>query len=77
MIWLIVPAILIDFYTSMWKVWPLLIIYFGRIADFINFEADENNDGDVVIDKCDPGAQTVSDNKFINDETEIDENIED
>ena len=47
------------------------------MADFINFEADDNDEGDVVIDKCDPEAQIVNDNEFIDDETQIDEDIKD
>ena len=47
------------------------------MADFINFEADDNDEGDVVIDICDPEAQIVNDNEFIDDETQIDENIKD
>ena len=49
------------------------------MADFINFEAVEDDaDDDVImeVEECDP-AQTVSDNKPIDDETQIDENIED
>ena len=30
----------------------------------------------MEVDKCEP-AQTVSDNEFIDDETQLDENIED
>ena len=52
----------------------LLVRFFGKVADFINFETD-GIDGDAVIDKCDPVAQTVS--QFFDDETQIDENIED
>ena len=77
MVWLVVHDILINFYMSMWKFWTLLVRFFSRIADFINFEADDNNDGDVAIDDCDPEAETVSDNEFIDDETQVDENIED
>ena len=61
----------------MQKFWNLLVRFFGRIANFINFEADDNNEGDVVIGECDPEAQTVSENEFIDDETQIDESIED
>ena len=56
------------------KFWTLLVIFFGRMTDFINFEAD---DDDVVIDDCEPEAQTVSDNEFIDDESQIYINIED
>ena len=49
---------------------------FGRMGDFINFEADDKDSG-IIIDDCDPEAQTVSDNEFIDDETQIDNNIED
>ena len=47
------------------------------MADFINFEADDDDEGDAIIDECDPEEQTVSDNEFIDDETQIDESIED
>ena len=53
----------------------LLVIFFGKIADFINFDADDVDDGG--IDKCGPAAQTVSDNEFIDDEFQIYINIED
>ena len=45
------------------------------MADFINFEAVQD---DVIMenDECEL-AQSVSDNEFIDDEVEIDENIED
>ena len=52
----------------------LLVIFFGKIADFINFDADDVDDGG--IDKCGPAAQTVSDNEFIDDEIQIDKNID-
>ena len=39
--WLVVHGILIDFYTSMWKFWTLLVIFFGKMADFNNFEVDD------------------------------------
>ena len=45
------------------------------MADFINFEAYDA-DGDV-IDECDLTAETVSDDEFIDDETQTDENIVD
>ena len=47
------------------------------MADFINLEADDDDKGDAAIDECDPEAQTVSDYEFIDDETQIDESIED
>ena len=46
------------------------------MADFINFQGDDD-EGDVIIDESDPETHTVSDNEFIDDETQIDENIED
>ena len=64
MVWLVVHGIF----------WALLVRFFGKMADFINFETDDV-DGDAVINKCDPVGQTVS--QFIDDETQIDENIED
>ena len=49
--------------------------FFGKMADFINFEADDVDDvDDNFIDKCDPDA---SDNEFIGDETQFDDNVED
>ena len=45
------------------------------MPDFINFEAVED-DVDMEVDECEP-PQTVTDNKFIDDETQIDENIKD
>ena len=59
----------------MGKFWTLLVRLFGKMADFIKFEADDVN-GDV-IDNCDQAAQTVSDKEFIDDETQIDDNMED
>ena len=76
MVWVVVHGILINFYVLMWKFCTLLVIFFGRIADFINFEADDD-DRYVIIDDCDPEAQTVGDNEFIDDETHIDNNFED
>ena len=45
------------------------------MADFINFEA-EDVDGDI-IGECDLTTETVSNDEFIDDETQIDENIVD
>ena len=46
------------------------------MTDFINFEADDVDDvDDGFIDEGEP--QTVSDNEFSDDETEIDNNVED
>ena len=52
----------------------LYVRFFDRMTGFINFEAD-NDDGDVIIYDCDPEAQTVRDSEFIDDETQIDDNI--
>ena len=59
----------------MGEFWTLLVRLFGKMAGFIKFEADDVN-GDV-IDNCDQAAQTVSDKEFIDDETQIDDNMED
>ena len=75
MVWLVVHGILIDFYTSMWKFFTLLVRFFGKMADFINFEEDYVHCD--VIDDCEEARQTVSDNNFVDDETQIDENLED
>ena len=45
------------------------------MPDFINFEAVED-DVDKEVGECEP-PQTVTDSKFIDDEIQIDENIED
>ena len=46
------------------------------MTDFINFEANDVGDvDDDFIDKCEP--QTVSDNEYIDDENQIDDNVED
>ena len=55
---------LIDFYTPMWKFWTLLVRFFGRMADFINFQGDDD-EGDVIIDESDPETHTVSDNNLL------------
>ena len=52
-----------------------LVRLFAKMADFINFEADVIH-GDV-IDNRDSAMQTVDDDEFIDDETQIDESIED
>ena len=46
--------------------------------DFINLEAVKDDVDDVIMkfDECEP-VQTVSDNEFIDDETQTDENAED
>ena len=77
MVWLVVHGILIDFYSSMWKFWTLLVRFFSRMTDFINFKAEDNGEVDVVVDDWNPEAQTLSDNEFIDGKTQIDENIED
>ena len=48
------------------------------MTDFINQETVENDVYHAIteVDKCEP-AQTVGDNEFIDDETQIDENIKD
>ena len=48
------------------------------MSDFINFQSDEDDVDDVImeVNECE-SAQTVSDNKITDDETQIDENIED
>ena len=56
MVWLVVHGVLIDFYTTVWKFWTLLVRLFGRMAEFINLEADDDDKGDAAIDECDPEA---------------------
>ena len=53
--------------------------FFCEMADFINFKGvqDDVDDNAIMeVDKCEP-AETVSDNEFIDDETHINESIED
>ena len=46
------------------------------MTDFLNFEANDVGDvDDDFIDRCEP--QTVSDNEYIDDENQIDDNVED
>lgn len=73
MVWLVVRGILIDFYTSMWIFCTLLIRFFGKMADFIDFEGD---DDDFIVE-CEPQTVSNDDNNFLDDETEIDNNVED
>ena len=45
------------------------------MTDFINFEEDDVDDNDDdFIDECEP--KTVSDDDFIDDETRIDDNVQ-
>ena len=66
---------LIDLYTLTWKIWALLVRFFGKMNDFINFEAVQDGIDDAIMKVELP--ETVSDNGFIDDETQIDENLED
>ena len=52
----------------------MLVRFFRKMADFIDFKADDV-DGNV-IDKFDLAAQTVSNNEFIDGETQVAKNIE-
>ena len=62
----------------MLKFWTLLVRFFGKMADCINEETVQNDvhHASTEVDKCEP-AQTLRDNEFIDDETQIDENIKD
>ena len=69
MAWL-VHDILINFFMSMWKLLTLLVIFFGKMADFINFKAvqdDVDDDAIVKVDECE-SARTVKDNEFRDNE---------
>ena len=60
------------------KSWTLLARFFGKMGDFINFEAaqvDVADDAMMEDEKCE-SAQTKW-YEFIDDETQIDDNIED
>ena len=61
----------------MWKFWTLLVRFFLVII-FINYETVQNDVHHAIteVGKCEP-AQTENDNEFIDDKTQIDENIKD
>ena len=52
----------------MGKFWTLLVRFFGKMSDFINYETvqDDVHHAITEIEKCEP-AQTISDNEFIDD----------
>ena len=45
------------------------------MADFIDFEGDDVHDDFIV--ECEPQTVSNDDNNFLDDETEIDNNVED
>ena len=53
----------------MWKFFTLLVRFFGKMADFINPEKDYVHCD--VIDDCEKARQTVSNNEFFDDETQL------
>ena len=69
MVWLVVHGILIMFSISMWKFWVLKINCFGKTAEFVNFEAVEDNN----IDEIDVVEEYINDDvDFIDNEIKYD-----
>ena len=60
----------------MLRFWTLLIRFFCKMADFIDFETvqDDVDDAIMEVDECEP-ARAVSNNEFTDDETRIDKNV--
>ena len=55
----------------------LVISYFGKMPDFVNFEAVDDSNVDGIHDPEEILAESVSDVEFIDDENVYDENITD
>ena len=55
----------------------LVISYFGKMPDFVNFEAVDDSNVDGIHDTEEILAESVSDVEFIDDENVYDENITD
>ena len=61
----------------MWKFWIQEINCFGKMAEFVNFEAVEDNFGHVInVDEDEEVYKSVSDGDFIDDENDFNENVE-
>ena len=54
-----------------------MISYFGKMPDFVNFEAVDDSNVDGIHDTEEILAESVSDVEFIDDENVYDENITD
>ena len=55
----------------------LVISYFGKMPDFVHFEAVDDSNVDGIHDTEEILAESVSDVEFIDDENVYDENITD
>lgn len=75
--WVLFCGTLIFFSILMWKFWIQEIDYFGKIAEFVNFEVKDNIDDVIDVDKGEEMYKNVSDSGFTDDENKFDENVED
>ena len=59
------------------KSWIQEIYCFGKMAEFVNFEAAKDNVDDVIDEEGEEVYENVSDDHFVDDESDFDENVED
>ena len=67
MVWLVVYGILIVFSISMWKFWVSVNNYFGKMTDFLDFEAVEDSNVNEIDNTEENVVENVSDVDFIDD----------
>ena len=59
------------------KSWIQEIYCFGKMAEFVNFEAAEGNVDNVIDEEGEEVYENVSDGHSVDDENDFDENVED
>ena len=67
MVWLVVHGILIVFSISMWKFWVSVNNYFGKMTDFLDFEAVEDSNVNEIDNTDENLVENVSGVDFIDD----------
>ena len=67
MVWLVVYGILIVFSISMWKFWVSVNNYFGKMTDFLDFEAVEDSNVNEIDNTDENLVENVSGVDFIDD----------
>ena len=67
MVWLVVHGILIVFSISMWKFWVSVNNYFGKMTDFLDFEAVEDSNVNEIDNTEENLVENVSGVDFIDD----------
>ena len=67
MVWLVVHGILIVFSISMWKFWVSVNNYFGKMTDFLDFEAVEDSNVNEIDNTEENLVENVSGIDFIDD----------